>query len=187
LLLVFAWHLFNAYRTHLKAFIVSPKISSTMSENQPLHHYLDASLISVQSPISSHKKLLQEMARLLSQALPESLEDNVEKEVYHALLEREKLGNTGIGNGVALPHSRLARADSAVIAIITLEEPVDYDSIDRQAVDVAFGLLVPQEATQEHLQILADIARMMSQESNRSELLKASTPQHTIDLITSWS
>lgn len=158
-----------------------------MSENKPLHRYLDANLISVQSPISSSKKLLQEMARLLTLALPESLEDNVGKEVYHALLEREKLGNTGIGNGIALPHSRLARANNAVIAIITLEEAVDYDSSDRQAVDVAFGLLVPQEATQEHLQILADIARMMSQEGNRSELLKVTSPQQTIDLIASWA
>ena len=158
-----------------------------MSENKPLHRYLDASLISIHSPISSRKKLLQEMARLLSQALPESLEENVEKEVYHALLEREKLGNTGIGNGVALPHSRMERADNAIIAIITLENAIDYDSLDRQAVDVAFGLLVPQNATQEHLQIIANIARMMSQEGNRSALLDMTSPEQTIELISSWT
>jgi len=75
-----------------------------MTNSVLLHRYLNADLISVQAKISSRKKLLQEMARLLS--LP--LEETREKEIYHLLLEREKIGNTGIGNGVALPHSRCA-------------------------------------------------------------------------------
>lgn len=148
-----------------------------------LHQYLDADLISVQSAITSRKKLLQEMARLLT--LP--LEEAREKDIYHYLLEREKLGNTGIGHGVALPHSRCTQANEAVIAIITLPEPIDYDSPDRQPVDIAFGLLVPQSATQEHLGLLAAIAGIMSDEKNRQALLAASDSSEVMELFRQWS
>jgi len=124
------------------------------------------------------------MARLLTVALGEEVR---EKDIYHQLLEREKLGNTGIGNGVALPHSRCQYANTAIIAIISLEEPVDYDSIDKQGVDLAFGLLVPKEATQEHLNLLADIARLMSDLEKKNQLSKAKSSQEVIELISSWS
>ncbi len=162
-----------------------------MSQAPSLHDYLDVRTISVRSGLSSRKKLLQEMARLLSIPLikssPNSSDINIEKDVYHALLEREKLGNTGIGNGVAMPHSRFKAASEAVIAIITLETAIDYDSLDRQAVDVAFGLIVPLEANQQHLNILADIARMMSDANNKQKLHSAKTPQAAIELIQSWA
>jgi PTS system nitrogen regulatory IIA component len=167
-----------------------------MTDHKPLHQYLDARIISVHSKLSSPKKLLQEMARLLALPLQEQeaaksenseCPENIEKAVYHALLEREKLGNTGIGNGVALPHSRFAHTDSAVIAIITLAEPIDYDSMDKTPVDVAFGLIVPQQATQEHLTLLAAIARMMSVEENRQQLLSSQTAEQILASITQWS
>lgn len=158
-----------------------------MTESASLCRYLDARLIAVHSSISSRKTLLQEMARLLSIPLLETKEDCREKDVYHSLLEREKLGNTGIGNGVALPHSRFEPADRAIIAIITLKQPIDYDSVDRQLVDLAFGLLVPQAATQEHLQILANIARMMSQHDLKKRLLSVQSAEQAIELIKNWS
>jgi len=162
-----------------------------MSQTPSLHDYLDVCTISVRSGLSSRKKLLQEMARLLSIPLikssPNNSDINIEKDLYHALLEREKLGNTGIGNGVAMPHSRFESASEAVIAIITLETAIDYDSLDRQAVDVAFGLIVPQEANQQHLNILADIARMMSNANNKQNLHSVKTPQAAIELIKSWT
>lgn len=154
-----------------------------MTNSVSLHHYLDADLISVQSEISSSKKLLQEMARLL--ALPN--EEIREKDIYHALLEREKLGNTGIGNGVALPHSRFADIGDAVIAVITLSEAIDYDSVDRQPVDIAFGLLVPESATDEHLQLLAAIARLLSDDAHKQQLSSAHSADQIIDLIRGWS
>jgi len=151
-----------------------------MTTPASLPQYLNAGLISVQSELSSRKKLLEEMARLLT--IPLSIEAN-EKDIYHCLLEREKLGNTGIGNGVALPHSRASQTDTAIIAIITLKEPVDYDSIDRQPVDVAFGLLVPENANQEHLNLLADIARLVSNNKNKDALSKATSAAQVIELI----
>ena len=155
-----------------------------MTAPVPLHKYLSNDLISIKADISSRKKLLEKMAQLLTIPLDE---ETKEKDIYHCLLEREKLGNTGIGNGVALPHSRSNYAQTAVIAIITLQNPVDYDSIDRQAVDIAFGLLVPEEATQEHLNLLADIARIMSVEKNKKALSNASTTQEMIKLIKQFS
>ena len=155
-----------------------------MTTSVPLHKYLDTELISVEADISSRKKLLEHMAHLLTIPLDK---ETKEKDIYHCLLEREKLGNTGIGNGVALPHSRSDFADTAVIAIITLKEAIDYDSIDRQAVDIAFGLLVPKEATQEHLNLLADIARIMSVEKNKIALSKATSAQDVVLLIKQFS
>lgn len=146
--------------------------------------HLDIQLISVQAQIRSRKKLLQEMARLLTLPLDSKIK---EKDIYHSLLEREKLGNTGIGNGVALPHSRSATTKRPIVAIITLEQAIDYDSIDRQPVDIAFGLLVPQDASQEHLNLLSEIARMVSKEDIKSQLANASTATELIKLIMHYS
>jgi len=145
---------------------------------------LNADLIHVHTPISSAKKLLEEMARILTSALDE---ETKEKDIYHQLLEREKLGNTGIGNGVAIPHSRSPHAKTAVLAIITLETPIDYDSADKKGVNLAFGLLVPEDAAQEHLNLLADIARLMSDPSKKDKLVKAKSATDVISLIQNWS
>jgi len=162
-----------------------------MTDVNSLGSYLDARLIAVHSDISSSKKLLQKIAKLLALPLtnncPYEDQESCEKDIYRCLLEREKLGNTGIGNGIAIPHSRYDFTDQAIVAIVTLETPIDFDSHDRQAVDVAFGLLVPKEANQEHLSILADIARLMSQPSNRESLLSATSAQQALNLIKNLS
>ncbi len=158
--------------------------TTTTVQQSVLFKALDADLILVNIDISSTKKLLEQMARLLTTALDDEAR---EKDIYHQLLEREKLGNTGIGNGVALPHSRCEQTNKAVVAIISLNNAVDYDSIDKQHVDLAFGLLVPKEATQEHLNLLADIAKLMSDPAKKAELSKAQSPKNVIELIDSWS
>jgi PTS system nitrogen regulatory IIA component len=145
---------------------------------------LDAKLIHVNADISSAKKLLEQMARLLTTGLDD---DAREKDIYHQLLEREKLGNTGIGNGVALPHSRCDQAATAVVAVISLKNPIDFDSVDKQEVNLAFGLLVPKEASQEHLNLLADIARLMSDPHKKDKLSMAKTSLEIIELVSSWS
>jgi PTS system nitrogen regulatory IIA component len=158
-------------------------ISPSSLSQSLLSKTLDAKLISVNADISSAKKLLEKMAHLLTTALGDEAR---EKDVYHQLLEREKLGNTGIGNGVAVPHSRCDQAKTAIVAIISLNNPIDFDSIDKQHVDLAFGLLVPNEASQEHLNLLADIARLMSDPTKKNHLSAAKTPSDIIDLIGSW-
>lgn len=151
-------------------------------------NFLFASLhkerVQVRVEVSSSKRLLQAMSQLLTTGLNEEAK---EKDVYHLLLEREKIGNTGVGNGVAIPHSRCDFTDEAVVAVITMESPVDYDSIDKQPVDIAFGLLVPTEATQNHLDLLADIARLMSNESHKKTLVSAKTSDEVLNLINHWT
>ena len=139
--------------------------------------------IAVHCNISSRKKLLETMAQLLSKNLDSECK---EKDIYLHLWEREKLGNTGVGNGIAIPHARCHYAESAVVAIITLEAGVDYDAADKQAVDLAFGLLVPEQANQEHLNLLASIAQLMSDTNKKQALLDAATSAEVISLIQSW-
>jgi PTS system nitrogen regulatory IIA component len=159
-------------------------MSTTKSESKSvLPRVLNAELISLHSDISSSKKLLEEMARLLTIPLNDGCK---QKDIYHQLLEREKIGNTGIGNGVALPHSRCPNAQTAIVAMISMKNPIDYDSLDGQNVELAFGLLVPEEANQEHLNLLADIARLVSDSDKKRKLTEANDPKSVMNLITHW-
>ncbi len=157
---------------------------TTMNTDNLLARSVTVELTRVKSQISSRKKLLQTMASLLCAGLKN---ETKEKEIYFQLWEREKLGNTGIGNGVALPHSRCIHAHDAVIAIITLDEAVNYDASDGQGVNLAFGLLVPQDANQEHLQLLATIARLVSDTQKKNALCEALTAQEVVTKVKQWS
>ena len=94
-------------------------------------------------------------------------------EVYNNLLAREKLGSTAFGNGIAIPHCRLSTCESAVVALMTLESPVDFDAADGHPVDILFVLLVPEEATQEHLDVLAGLAGLLGNAEFRDSLRAA--------------
>ena len=157
---------------------------SQMNSTINLVSSLQIERIEVQSEISSSKRILETIASLLTKGLNGEVR---EKDIYHQLLEREKLGNTGVGDGVAIPHSRCAYADEAIVALITLNEPVDYDSIDRKPVDVVFGLLVPQEATQDHLNLLAEIARLMSNPRHKAALASSKSEDEAMSLIKTWA
>lgn len=150
-----------------------------------LANTLNPELILIQADISSHKRLLEEMAKLLSQTI--NHEECEERDIYHLLLEREKLGNTGIGSGVAIPHSRCAFIDEAIIGVITMQTPIDYHSPDRQPVDIAFGLLVPENANQAHLDLLANIARLTSNLDHKQQITQADSPEELINLVDQYS
>ena len=95
------------------------------------------------------------------------------KELFNALINREKLGSTGFGDGIAIPHCRLDSCAQVTGALIRLAKAVDFDAIDAQPVDLLFVLLVPLEATDEHLQILATLAGSFGQPEFRERLHKA--------------
>lgn len=114
----------------------------------------------------SKKRILEKTSQLIAEQNP-GLEAN---DVFSGLLGRERLGSTGIGDGVAIPHCRLKDCQSAVGYLITLEEPIDFDSIDSKPVDLIFTLVVPEEACDEHLQTLASAAELFSQEAVRRAL-----------------
>jgi PTS system nitrogen regulatory IIA component len=96
-------------------------------------------------------------------------------ELFNALITREKLGSTGFGDGIAIPHCRLAQCARVTGALVRLDKAVDFDAIDQQPVDLLFVLLVPLEATDEHLQILATLAERFSQPEFREDLRNASS------------
>jgi len=81
--------------------------------------------------------------------------------IVDALLDRETLGPTGVGNGIALPHARLDSIDSVVSVFVRLEKPMDFGAVDRQPVDLVFGLFAPQAAGVDHLKALALVSRTL--------------------------
>lgn len=106
----------------------------------------------------------------ISQWLGAQMGDFNGKELFNALINREKLGSTGFGDGIAIPHCRLASCTHVTGALVRLTKAVDFDAIDQQPVDLLFVLLVPLEATDEHLQILATLAGRFGQTEFRKSV-----------------
>ena len=111
------------------------------------------------APDSSKKRLFETIAKIVSNDQLSLSYD----EILDQLIAREKLGSTGLGKGIAIPHCRIQHCAEPLGTLLTLAEPIAYDSPDEQPVDLLFVLLVPSEAHQQHLDILADIARAFSQ------------------------
>ena len=107
---------------------------------------------------TSKKKVLEELSKLLAKGTNALTAGDI----FNGLTAREKLGSTGLGHGVAIPHGRMAGITNSVGAFIRLKHPVDYEAHDGQAVDLVFGLVVPVAATEAHLKHLAAIAEKFS-------------------------
>ena len=135
--------------------------------------------IQLNLPISSKKKALEAISEIVTENYPEY---NTNK-VFETLIERERLGSTGIGHGVALPHGRLSDCNDTIGIFISLSSGVDYDAIDRQPVNLLFALLVPENSTQEHLEILAKLAEFFREESNRLKLENATSSETVYNLL----
>ena len=133
--------------------------------------------VKVVTSATSKKRLLQELGDLM-----EAAHGVTGALVVEALLAREALGPTGGGHGVALPHARMARVDRVMGAMILLEKPVAFDSVDRQPVDLVFGLLAPEAAGVDHLKALALISRTLKEQSICAKLRSNRNPNtlHTI-------
>jgi nitrogen PTS system EIIA component len=122
--------------------------------------------------IASKKRLLETLAHLLAADQPR-LEPDL---VFDRLLDRERLGSTGLGHGIALPHARVKEVTESIGAFVSLAAGVDYDVVDGEPVDLAFALLVPEAATEEHLQLLAQLAGRFNDPVVRQRLREATTP-----------
>jgi nitrogen PTS system EIIA component len=102
------------------------------------------------------KQALQELARKAEMLT--GLEQSI---VFEALLQRERLGSTGVGRGIAIPHGKLPGLNEVVTVFARLEEPIDFDSVDAEPVDLMFLLLAPEHAGADHLKALARISRLL--------------------------
>jgi nitrogen PTS system EIIA component len=144
---------------------------------------LDPDRVACRQDSTSKKRTLDLLSQLLAAALP----DYSEGELVDSLINRERLGSTGLGNGVALPHGRLAGLEKPLAAFVTLSDGgIDFDAIDNQPVDLLFALLVPEESTDEHLQILARLAAMFSDAEFCTSLRECTTARQCLDQISHW-
>ena len=146
-----------------------PDTASHPTHHKPLQGLLTADHIRYDITISSKKRLLEELAGLLSQQRTALDKDTV----CRTLTERERLGSTGIGGGIALPHGRLNGINECIAAAIRLKEPLVFDAPDEQPICLAIALLVPADAAKQHLQILAELARLFHDAKHRDKILKA--------------
>ncbi|MGB0466332.1 MAG: PTS IIA-like nitrogen regulatory protein PtsN [Pontibacterium sp.] len=127
----------------------------------------------------SKKRTIENISQLIAEQ-HDSLDADL---VFAGLLGRERLGSTGIGDGVAIPHCRLSNCKEARGYLITLDNPVDFDAIDNKPVDLLFALIVPEAACEEHLQTLAAVAELFSQETVRDNLRQATDDEALYSLI----
>ncbi len=146
------------------------------------HDLISPDRISLSISASSKKRLLEKISKLLGEVIPD-LDD---REAFQSLIDRERLGSTGVGSGVALPHGRLEGLDRAIGACVILSEEMDFDAIDGKPVKIVFVLLVPEEATEEHLQLLARLARIFGEEKNREQLLNANQVDEVYNFLCSF-
>jgi nitrogen PTS system EIIA component len=119
--------------------------------------------------ITSKKRALERLSELLvgNDAGPSA------STVFDALSARERLGSTGLGHGVAIPHGRMAEIEAPRVAVLRLEQGVDFEAIDHEPVDILIALVVPEESTSEHLELLAQLARALSQPDNIAALRRS--------------
>ena len=131
---------------------------------------------------ASSKKRLFEQAGLLF----ENHDGIARSQVFESLFARERLGSTGLGQGVAIPHGRIKGLKEALGAFIRLVQPVPFDAPDGAPVTLAFILLVPEKATEKHLQILSELAQMFSDRSLREAMSAAKDAAGLHQLVTAW-
>ncbi|MBS8262386.1 PTS IIA-like nitrogen-regulatory protein PtsN [Roseibium polysiphoniae] len=127
----------------------------------------------------SKKQAIQEMS-----AKAAELTGLSEREVFDTLLQRERLGSTGVGNGIAIPHGKLTRLDRLVGLFARLDKPVDFDALDDEPVDLVFLLLAPEGAGADHLKALARIARQLRDAAVTKGIRSSSDPEEIYSLLT---
>lgn len=142
---------------------------------------VNADNISYHDEATSKKRVLENLSRLLA-ANSEAL--SAEK-IFQVLLERERLGSTGLGKGVAIPHARVPDLTHTIAAMLTLNEPVDFEASDGQPIDIAFGLLVPEEDSENHLQHLSRLVTLFRDAECCSKIRQAGNAEAVFEYLLS--
>jgi len=142
---------------------------------------LPLSNVILELDVSSKKRVFEQVGLLF-----ENHHHIARSQVFDSLFAREKLGSTGLGQGIAIPHGRIKGLKEAVGALVRMKQPIPFDAPDGQPVNLIFVLLVPDRATDLHLQILSELAQMFSDKPFRERLLAGATPSAVIQLISEW-
>ncbi len=135
--------------------------------------------VRVVGQLTSKKRVFQELGDMVAQAWKLDAATAVD-----GLQERESLGPTGVGHGIALPHARLEEISGIVGVFVRLEKPLDYDSVDRQPVDLIFGLFAPKDSGVEHLKALALVSRTMRDAAVCTKLRANTDPAKLYAILT---
>lgn len=130
---------------------------------------------------SSKKRLLE----LISRALARNSEDLSAREIFESLCARERLGSTGLGNGVAIPHGRVRGSETVQASFIRLKKPLAFDAIDGEPVDLLFAMTVPEQCNEDHLKLLAQVAELFSDPGLLKELRQAEDSGRLLQLLSS--
>jgi PTS system nitrogen regulatory IIA component len=142
---------------------------------------VNADNICFNSDATSKKRVLE----ALSFKLAESTKAVTAEDIFLALFERERLGSTGLGKGVAIPHARMPGITHTIAAMLTLAQPVDFESIDKEPIDIAFGLLVPEDGAEHHLQQLSRLASLFRDYENCQKIRMAKDANDIFDILLS--
>jgi nitrogen PTS system EIIA component len=142
---------------------------------------LNVQHVALDLEVSSKKRLFEQAGLLF-----ENLDGIARSVVFDSLFAREKLGSTGLGQGVAIPHGRIKGLKEALGAFLRLSQPVPFDSPDGNPVTLVFVLLVPEKATEKHLQILSELAQMFSDKALREAMGRAADADALYELIAAW-
>ncbi len=129
--------------------------------------------------VSSKKRILEKICLLAA----EKIGNCSSSDLLESILNREKMGSTGIGNGIAIPHGRLNNTDKSMAVLLTTERAIDFDAIDNKAVDIFICLFVPQNSTQEHLSTLQSIAQLFSDRKTAKQVRKCTSNQQLFNFI----
>jgi PTS system nitrogen regulatory IIA component len=130
---------------------------------------------------SSKKRLLE----LISEDLARNSDQLRQREIFESLCARERLGSTGLGKGVAIPHGRVKEADSVEVSFIRLKKPLPFDAVDGKPVDLLFALAVPENCGEDHLKLLAQVAGLFSDPALLAELRSAENSGALLKLLSS--
>lgn len=128
---------------------------------------------------TSKKRVLE----LISQIANQFLIDIDQATILSSLTCREKMGSTGIGNGIALPHGRLHDLENVMAIVVTSEKPIEYDAIDNAPVDIFFAILVPENKASEHLGTLSAIATKLNNKETLAQMRNAKTDQELFEAL----
>jgi PTS system nitrogen regulatory IIA component len=131
--------------------------------------------------IGSKKRLFEQVGLLF-----ENNHQIARSQVFDSLFAREKLGSTGLGRGIAIPHGRVKSLKEALGALVRTQQPIPFDAPDGQPVELIFVLLVPDRATDLHLQILSELAQMFSDKPFRDRMRAATSAAEMHQIITHW-
>jgi PTS system nitrogen regulatory IIA component len=143
---------------------------------------ITAERIVCDSEVTSKKRVIE----VLSELLATGQEDLTARPIFDSLIGRERLGSTGLGHGVALPHGRFSQSQQAIGAFVKLKQGVYFDAIVRRPVDMVLGLLVPDHYTDEHLKILAYLAEMFSDRAFCQQLRETNSDQTLFERLRDW-